>query len=81
MPSQEFYSHVCNFQVPTAIKQRRRRFLAIKWLIKAAREQLQGNARMDKKLAKELMDAYNSKVGSRFHGSVLQFFFVGLLVG
>ena len=28
---------------------------------------------MDKKLAKELMDAYNSEVGSRFHGSVLQF--------
>ncbi|CAH3039837.1 unnamed protein product [Pocillopora meandrina] len=33
-----FYSHVCNFQVPSAINQRRRRFLAIKWLIKAARE-------------------------------------------
>ena len=66
-------THVCNFQVPSAINQRRRRFLAIKWLIKAAREQQKGNARMYKKLAKELMDAYNKEVGSRFYGSVLQF--------
>ena len=28
---------------------------------------------MYKKLAKELMDAYNKEVGSRFYGSVLQF--------
>ena len=62
-----------NFQVPSAINQRRRRFLAIKWLIKAAREQQKGNARMYKKLAKELMDAYNKEVGSRFYGSVRQF--------
>ncbi|XP_058951418.2 small ribosomal subunit protein uS7 isoform X2 [Pocillopora verrucosa] len=49
------------YQVPSAINQRRRRFLAIKWLIKAAREQQKGSARMYKKLAKELMDAYNKE--------------------
>lgn len=49
------------YQVPTPINQRRRRFLAIKWLITAAREQQKGNARMYKKLAKELLDAYNNE--------------------
>lgn len=52
--------------MPTPINQRRRRFLAIKWLITAAREQQKGNARMYKKLAKELLDAYNNEVGGRF---------------
>lgn len=43
----------------------RRRFLAMKWLITAARDQqkkINKNARMYKKLSKELMDAYNNEV-------------------
>lgn len=50
------------FQVPTPLKPNRRRFLAIKWLITAAREEKSNrNARMYKKLAKELLDAYNNE--------------------
>ncbi|XP_074638792.1 small ribosomal subunit protein uS7-like [Acropora palmata] len=51
------------FQVPTPLPPNRRRFLAIKWLITAAREQQKTNknARMYKKLAKELLDAYNNE--------------------
>lgn len=59
------HDSVCNFQVPTPLSERRRRFMAVKWLITAAREQQKNvnkNARMYKKLAKELMDAYNNQV-------------------
>ena len=53
-----------NFQVPIPLPPQRRRFLAIKWLITAAREQQKTNknARMYKKLAKELLSAYNNEV-------------------
>ena len=54
-----------SLQVPTPLSPQRRRFLAMKWLITAAREQQKNknkNARMYKKLAKELIDAYNSEV-------------------
>lgn len=43
----------------------RRRFLAMKWLITASRDQQKNknkNARMYKKLSKELIDAYNDEV-------------------
>lgn len=53
------------FQVPTPLAPQRRRFLAMKWLITAAREQqkhINKNARMYQKLSKELMDAYNNEV-------------------
>lgn len=63
---QELYLQLGTSQVPTPINQQCRRFLAIKWLITAAREQQDGNARMYKKLAKELLDAYNNEVGRRF---------------
>lgn len=60
------YTPFCDrdFQVPTPLPPNRRRFLAIKWLITAAREQQKTNknARMYKKLAKELLDAYNNEV-------------------
>ena len=53
-----------NFQLPIPLPPQRRRFLAIKWLITAAREQQKTNknARMYKKLAKELLNAYNNEV-------------------
>lgn len=55
-----------NFQVPIPLPPQRCRFLAIKWLITAAREQQKTNenARMYKKLAKELLNAYNNEVTS-----------------
>lgn len=55
-----------NFQVPIPLPPQRRRFLAIKWLITAAREQQKTNknARMYKKLAKELLNAYNNEVAN-----------------
>lgn len=52
------------YQVPTPLTPQRRRFLAMKWLITAAREQQKNknkNARMYKKLAKELIDAFNNE--------------------
>ncbi|XP_073246800.1 small ribosomal subunit protein uS7-like isoform X2 [Porites lutea] len=51
------------YQVPIPLPPQRRRFLAIKWLITAAREQQKTNknARMYKKLAKELLNAYNNE--------------------
>lgn len=58
-------SRFFSLQVPTPLTLQRRRFLAMKWLITAAREQQKNknkNARMYKKLAKELIDAYNSEV-------------------
>ena len=57
-------SPVLYFQVPTPLPPNRRRFLAIKWLITAAREQQKTNknARMYKKLAKELLNAYQNEV-------------------
>ncbi|XP_062499613.1 small ribosomal subunit protein uS7-like [Corticium candelabrum] len=45
------------YQIPTPLPERRRTFLAIKWLITAARKR--GGHGMDKRLATELMDAYN----------------------
>ncbi|XP_078347925.1 small ribosomal subunit protein uS7-like isoform X2 [Oculina patagonica] len=52
------------YQVPMPLTPQRRRFLAMKWLITAARDQqkkINKNARMYKKLSKELMDAYNNQ--------------------
>ncbi|EDO32653.1 predicted protein [Nematostella vectensis] len=50
------------FQVPSPLNPIRRRFFAIKWIIDAARDQSgPKNARMHKKLAKELLDAYNNE--------------------
>ena len=44
----------------------RRRFLAMKWMITAAREQNgPKDAKMYNKLAKELLDAYNEEVMTR----------------
>lgn len=51
-----------NYSVPTPLPDSRRRFLAIKWLITAARDQSgPRDARMYNKLAKELLDAYNNE--------------------
>lgn len=59
-----FFSVLYFFQVPSPLPPQRRRFLAIKWLITAAREQQKTNknARMYKKLAKELLNAYHNEV-------------------
>ena len=66
LASVSVYTSFCDrdFQVPTPLPPNRRRFLAIKWLITAAREQQKTNknARMYKKLAKELLEAYNNEV-------------------
>ena len=62
------HSRFFSLQVPTPLTPQRRRFLAMKWLITAAREQQKNknkNARMYKKLAKELIDAYNNEVRKR----------------
>eukprot|EP00112_Aurelia_sp_Birch-Aquarium-sp1_P016094 Seg3616.3 transcript_id=Seg3616.3/GoldUCD/mRNA.D3Y31 product="28S ribosomal protein S7 mitochondrial" pseudo=true protein_id=Seg3616.3/GoldUCD/D3Y31 len=51
-----------NYMVPTPLPDSRRRFLAIKWMITAAREQNgPKDAKMYNKLAKELLDAYNEE--------------------
>lgn len=47
------------YQVPVGLPEKRRRFLAIKWLITAARER-KGTAGMARNLAAELLDAYNN---------------------
>ena len=60
----KFFFSVLFLQVPSPLPPQRRRFLAIKWLITAAREQQKTNknARMYKKLAKELLNAYHNEV-------------------
>eukprot|EP00794_Sanderia_malayensis_P008835 gene8835-9781_t len=51
-----------NYSVPTPLTESRRRFMAMKWLITAARDQSgPRDARMHNKLAKELIDAYNNE--------------------
>ena len=53
--------YMCVFvQVPVGLHPNRQQFLAIKWLIVAARER-PGKGMADK-LAKELIDAYNNEV-------------------
>ena len=47
------------YHVPVALPEKRRRFLAIKWLITAARER-KGKAGMSQNLAAELLDSYNN---------------------
>lgn len=47
------------YHVPVALPEKRCRFLAIKWLITAARER-KGKAGMSQSLAAELLDAYNN---------------------
>ena len=47
------------YQVPVGLPENRRRFLAIKWLITAARER-KGKAGMSQNVAAELLDAYNN---------------------
>lgn len=47
------------YQVPVGLPDKRRHFLAIKWLITAARER-KGKAGMAQNLAAELLDAYNN---------------------
>ena len=66
MVSKVSHCFLSNLQVPIPLPPQRRRFLAIKWLITAAREQQKTNknARMYKKLAKELLNAYNNEVTS-----------------
>lgn len=51
------YVHV---QVPVGLHPNRQQFLAIKWLIHAARER--SGRGMANKLAAELLDAYNNEV-------------------
>ncbi len=59
----DFQNFLCRFQVPTPLPESRRRFLAIKWLITAARDQSgPRDAKMYNKLDKELIDAYNNEV-------------------
>ena len=51
------------YQVPTPLTPNRRRFLAIKWLIGAAREKPgPRNAKMYEKLCQEILSAYNNEV-------------------
>jgi len=50
------------YQVPVALSENRRSFLAMKWLITAAREKKgEPNERMYQKLAAEMLDAYYHK--------------------
>ncbi len=50
-------------QVPTPLTPNRRRFLAIKWLLSAARDKPgPRNAKMDEKLCQEILSAYNDEV-------------------
>jgi len=51
-----------NYSVPTPLPDSRRRFLAMKWMITAARDQSgPKDAKMYNKLAKEIIDAYNNE--------------------
>lgn len=51
-----------NYSVPTPLPETRRRFMAIKWLLTASRDQRgPKDARMHNKLAKELLDAYRNE--------------------
>lgn len=54
------YLHCVHVQVPVGLHPNRQQFLAIKWLIHAARER--GGRGMANKLAAELLDAYNNEV-------------------
>jgi len=49
-----------NFQVPYPLPPNRRRFLAIRWLVNAARNRPGNDVPMYEKLSKELLDAYNN---------------------
>lgn len=51
------------YQVPMEIRPDRRQTLAIRWLVMFARKR-GGDKEMDKKLAAEIMDAYNSTGGA-----------------
>lgn len=48
-----------NYQVPVEVKPYRRRTLGLRWLIGSARKR--GERRMEERLAREIMDAYNSE--------------------
>ncbi len=51
-----------NYQVPVEIRPERRQTLAIRWLVQNTRKR--SEREMSKKLAAELMDAYNNTGGS-----------------
>lgn len=51
------------YQVPMEIRPDRRQTLAIRWLVSFARKR-SGEKEMDKKLAAEIMDAYNNAGGA-----------------
>ena len=51
------------YQVPTEIRPDRRQTLAIRWLVSFARKR-SGDKEMNKKLASEIMDAYNNAGGA-----------------
>ncbi|NCB48104.1 MAG: 30S ribosomal protein S7 [Clostridia bacterium] len=51
------------YQVPTEIRPDRRQTLAIRWLVSFARKR-SGDKEMNKKLASELIDAYNNAGGA-----------------
>lgn len=53
------------YQVPMPLTEKRRSFLAMKWLITASRDkEADKNARMFQKLADEILDAYHSQGGA-----------------
>jgi len=51
------------YQVPTEIRPDRRQTLAIRWLVSFARKR-SGDKEMNKKLASEIIDAYNNAGGA-----------------
>ncbi len=51
-----------NYQVPIEIRPERRQTLAIRWLVAAARKR--SDREMNKRLANELIDAYNNTGGA-----------------
>ena len=58
-------------QVPIPLPVKRQQFLAIKWLIHAARTR-KGHG-MPNRLAVELLDAYNNQVFDRVLGSAMYY--------
>ncbi len=53
-----------NYQVPVEVRPERRQTLAVRWLVTYARKR--GEKPWPKRLAGELMDAYNSTGGASF---------------